>query len=107
MRVQIQPEVRTLMARNDYSVIKVSADRECVGANCSTVFEYPRIDFKAPKFEKIEDYDTFNVDGITVYFEKELEVVPEVTFVREHHFMKDKIRLEGLPTPPSITHNKL
>ncbi len=107
MKVQIQPEVRTLLEKNDYAVIKVSADRECVGANCSTAYEYPRIDFKAPKFERIEDYDTFNVDGVTVYFEKALEVVPEVTFVREHHLLRDKIRIEGLPTPSNVTHHKL
>lgn len=107
MRVQIQPEVKTFMERNDYSVIKVTADRECVGANCSEVFRYPMIDYKAPKFENLEAYDTFNVDGVTVYFEKSLEIVPEVTFVREHHLLKDKIRLEGLPVPPNVTHNKL
>lgn len=107
MRVQIQPEVKTFMERNDHNVLKVTADRECVGANCSEVYRYPMIDYKAPKAERIEAYDTFNVDGITVYFEKSLEIVPEVTFVREHHFFRDKIRLEGLPVPPNVTHSKL
>ncbi len=107
MRVQIQPEAKEFLDAQEHAIITVSADHECVGANCSEAFTYPVLSFKLPEVGMNEDYDIIEVDGITVFFEKALEVVPEVTFVREHHMFKDKIRLEGFPTPPPITHNKL
>jgi hypothetical protein len=107
MRIQMQPEVKEFMNAHEQAIITVRSDHECVGANCSEAFTYPVISFKVPEMGVVETYDIFEIDGITVFFEKKLETVPEVTLVKEHHFLKDRIRVEGFPTPPPITHMKL
>lgn len=107
MRIQIQPEARAFLEEQNHMLITVSRDHECVGANCSEAYTYPIISFKLPEVGVDENYDIFDVDGVTVFFEKTLETVPEVTLVKEHHLFKDSIKLEGLKTPPPITHIKL
>lgn len=107
MRIQIQPEAKAFLEAANHTIITVHADHECVGANCSEAFTYPVLSFKLPEVGVNEDYDIFEVDGVTIFFEKALETVPEVTFVREHHLFKDRIRVDGFPAVPPITHAKL
>lgn len=107
MKVNIHPEAKKFVQSQDYGVITVSADRECVGANCSSAFTHVHIGHKVPDEEKLDQYEIFEVDGISVFFDKSIETVPEVTIVKEHHLLKDLLRVDGLPVPPPITHNKL
>ena len=107
MKIQIQPEVKEFLNAHNYGIMTVTADRECVGANCSDAFTYPVIRYKLPENGIDERFDVFEVDGVTVVFEKKLETVPEIRFVKEHHLLRDSIRIEGLQTPPRVTHNKL
>jgi hypothetical protein len=107
MRIHIEPEARTLLKSENHSVITVKADHECVGANCSESFTYPVITFKVPDVNEDWKYERFSVDGVTVFFDKTLETVPEVAIAREPHILKDRITLKGLDVPPPVTHIKL
>lgn len=100
-------DVLSYLDYHDYTVITVTADHECVGTNCSDAYSYPIIHFKAPDPNHLDKYDQYEVNHITVYFDKVLETAPEVTFIRIHHLIHDKIEIEGLHLPPRVTHNKL
>mgnify|MGYP004702748095 CR=1 FL=1 len=102
MRLNIEPDARTLLNRDNHSVITVESDQECVDNTCSEMVNYPVITFKTPDVSEEWKYEMFSVDGVTVYFDKTLETVPEVTIARESHLIKDKIMLKGLGTPEPI-----
>lgn len=106
MKINLDDEARVYLNLTHHEVLTVSADRECVGANCSE-FVYPVIHYYRPDEKTSEHYDRFDFDGLTVFFDKQLETVPEVTLRLERHFMRDKIRIQGLPEKPGMTHHKI
>jgi len=103
VRLNIDQEAKVFLNMKNHHSVTVSADRECVGANC-TEFIYPVVDYKQPSEREVQKFDRFDVDGVTVWFDRVLETVPEVTLKLEHHVLRDKIRVDGLPTPPEVTH---
>lgn len=103
MRLTIDHDAKVFLNLKNHHQVTVSADRECVGANC-TEFIYPVVDYKEPHDKESQRFDRFDVEGVTVWFDKALETVPEVTLKLERHVVRDKIRVEGLPTPPEMTH---
>lgn len=103
MKINLDNEAKVYLNIKNHHTLTVSADRECVGANC-TEFIYPVVNYQQPDAKRTADYDRFDVEGFTVFFEKRLETVPEVTLKLEHHILRDTIRIEGLPTPPEMTH---
>lgn len=105
MRINLDEEVKTYLTDKHHNVLTVSADRECVGANCSE-FIYPVIHFKQPPNRSSDQFDQFALDGLTVYFDKRLETVPEVTLKMEHRLLHTGIKIDGLPVLPEITHQK-
>jgi hypothetical protein len=107
MKVNLQKEAREFLNAHEHYIVTIKVDHECVGANCSTNFSYPVVTYKMPDFERIDDYERFDMDELTIYFDKKLETVPEITLKLEHHILKNTIKVEGLPEPPPITHSKL
>jgi hypothetical protein len=106
MRIQIQPEAKELLEKERHSLITLRADRECVGANCSETYMYPVISFKLPEESDERHFDRFEVDGVTVFVERELETMPEVNIVREHHILKDRLIATTQHEAPIMTHFK-
>jgi len=105
MKINLDEDVKSFLANKRHDVLTVMADRECVDANCSE-FVYPVIRFKQPPGKNVDQFDQIGLDGLTVFFDKRLETVPEVTLKLEHHFLRDQIRIDGLPYRPEITHHK-
>ena len=105
MKINLEKDAKDYLNRKHHDIVTVSADQECVGANCSE-FIYPVIHFKQPDAQTTNRFDRFDVEGLTIWFDKKLETVPEVTLKLEHHLLKDMLRVEGLPTPPIMTHIK-
>lgn len=105
MKINLEKDAKVFLNLKNHSNLTVSADRECVGANCSE-FIYPVVHYQPPDPKQSEAFDRFDIEGLTVWFDKRLETVPEVTLKLEHHVLRDKIRVEGLPTPPEMTHIK-
>ncbi len=103
MIINLEKDAKTFLSAKKHNVLTVLADRECVGANC-TEFIYPVINYKQPEEKQSAEFDKFDVEGVTVWFDKRLETVPEVTLKLEHHMLRDRIRVEGLRTPPEMTH---
>lgn len=103
MKLNVEKDVAVFMNIRHHNTLTVSADQECVGANCSE-FVYPVIHFRQPNTRESERFDRFEAEGVTVWFDKRLETVPEVTLKMEHHVLRDSIRVEGLPIRPEITH---
>jgi hypothetical protein len=106
MRITLESDARNYLSRKHHDVITVNADQECFGAQCSE-FIYPVIRYTKPDAKSTERYDRFDLDGITVWFDKQLETVPEVTLKLEHHMLRDRILVDGLPVHPEVTHIKL
>lgn len=103
MRINIDNDAKVYLDLRNHHKVTVSADRECVGANCSE-YVYPVVNYREPPEKETQKFDRFDIEGVTVWFDKTLETVPEVTLKLEHHTLRDKIRVEGLPTPPEVTH---
>lgn len=106
MRINLDNEARIYLNMSHHDILTVSADRECVGANCSE-FIYPVVNYRRPDEKSAERYDRFDLEGLTVFFDKQLETVPEVTLRLERHLLRDRIRVEGLPERPKMTHHKI
>ena len=107
MRIQIQPEAKELLEKEKHSLITLRADHECVGANCSETYTYPVISFKLPEESDERQFERFDVDGVTVFVEKTLEMMPEVNIVREHHILRDRLVATTQHEAPVMTHIKL
>lgn len=103
MRLNIDQDTKRFLDLKNHHTVTVSADRECVGANCSE-FIYPVVNYRQPSDRETTKFDRFDVEGVTVWFDRALETVPEVTLRLERHMMRDKIRVDGLPNPPEMTH---
>lgn len=107
MKIQIQPEAKELLERDNHNMITLRADHECVGANCSEAYVYPVIGFKMPDGHDANRFDPFEVEGVTVYVERELESLPEVNIMLEHHILKDRLVATTEHEAPTMTHFKL
>jgi len=103
VRLNIDKDTKVFLNVKNHNTVTVSADRECVGANCEE-YIYPVVHYRPPDEKEFQKFDRFDVDGVTVWFDRKLETVPEVTLKLEHHVLRDKIRVDGLPTPPEVTH---
>ena len=107
MKIQIQPEAKELLERDNHNMITLRADHECVGANCSEAYVYPVVGLKMPDGHDANRFDQFEVSGVTVYVERELESLPEVNIMLEHHILKDRLIATTEHEAPTMTHFKL
>ena len=104
MRLNIEPDARTMLIKDNHSVITVKADQECADVNCVDMVNHPVITFNVPDEKEGWKYEMFSIDGVTVYFDKSLETVPEVTIAREPRMLQDKLTIRGLDNETPMTN---
>ncbi|MCA0385990.1 MAG: hypothetical protein LCH34_10370 [Firmicutes bacterium] len=107
MNIQIRPEAKALIEREHHQWITLHADRECVGANCSESYLHPMLGFHKPTESEAERFDVFQVSGVTVFVDRELEILPEVDIDVKHHMLKDVVIATTRHEAPIMTHIKL
>ncbi len=94
MNINLDKDVRNFLDHKSCNTLTVSASRRCKDDKCSEFFDHV-VRCKQPDSKRTEAFDKFDVDGLTVWYEKNLETVPVVTLRLEHHLLGDKIRVAG------------
>lgn len=103
----LDDSAKAYLTKHEHKWLIIDVEGECAGANCSKSFDQAVIHYKLPKDLYMGDYDSFEMDGFTVYVNKALEIVPDLKLTVVHGLLHNSLKLEGFPEGPAITHYKL
>ncbi len=94
MKINLDTDTRIYLDHKNCKTLTISASRDCKGDDCSEFYDHI-VKCSQPDPKRAESFDRFDVDGLTVWFDKNLETVPVITLRLEHHILGDKIRVAG------------
>ncbi len=94
MKINLDTDTKAFLNHKNCSIVTVSANRDCNNDDCSDFYDFI-VTCNQNGFKQEEGFDRFETDGVTVWFDKNLEKVPVVTLRMERHILGDKIRVAG------------
>lgn len=94
MVINLDTDAKTFLDQKNCSTVTVSANRDCYNDDCSEFYDFI-VECGQPDSKQEESFDRLDTDGLTVWFDKNLEKVPVVTLRLERHILGDKLRVAG------------